>query len=349
MDPKKSDQVRAELQRILDFTDMKSSRQLSRFLEFVVDEALAGRESRIKERTIAIGALERDDDFDPRFDAIVRIVAGKLRRTLDRYYQSDGAADEFRITIPKGGYVPTFVRTEDIVLPDSAAASSQPGVRTNILLVDDHRVLRSGLHLLLDAEHDLHVVGEADDGEAAIELARTLSPEVVVMDIAMPNMTGVDATRHILSHRPETKVIALSVHAGHKFVDNMLRAGARGYVLKESAPEELVTAIRSVVQGQVYLSPSVTGTLVSRYVDAAADGDAAMFSSELTTQQKNMVRLIVEGHSTGEAAAKMGVSPDQGERIARHLMQRVGVQTIEELATYAQTAWAGTELDDDDA
>jgi LuxR family maltose regulon positive regulatory protein len=120
------DQIRAELQRILGFKDMKSSRQLSRFLEFVIEESLAGRESRIKERSIAIGALERDEDFDPRFDAIVRIVAGKLRRTLERYYQSDGASDELRITIPKGTYVPRVAPMDAEPPPEQQPAPTGP-------------------------------------------------------------------------------------------------------------------------------------------------------------------------------------------------------------------------------
>ena len=348
------EQIKAELERVLAFDDMRSSRQMSRFLSFVVEEALAGRESRIKERTIAIGALDRDDDFDSRLDAIVRIVAGKLRRTIERYYHTAGASNKLQIRIPKGGYVPQFMSRAEVLKRAESGASAGavtpplepgplPGGRATVLLVDDHRVLRSGLRMLLDAEQDLRVVAEADDGQAAIELARERSPAVVVMDIAMPKLGGVEATRRILADSPDTKVIALSVHAGQRFDEDMLCAGANGYVLKESAPEELVAAIRTVVRGKVYLSPAVTCTVVSRYVDVASRSEETRTPVELTAMQTDLLRLIVEGHSTKQAAAALGISEMEGESITRHLMEQLGVESVEELAIYAQTRYAEIE------
>ena len=133
----------------------------------------------------------------------------------------------------------------------------------SVLLVDDHPLFRKGLRLTIEAEPDLVVVGEARDGKEAIEKTRKLSPDVVVMDITMPNMTGIEATQQILVNSPHTKVVALSIHAAKRFVMDMLRAGARGYILKDSAPEDLVNGIRTAVQGEVFLSPSITGVVVS--------------------------------------------------------------------------------------
>jgi DNA-binding NarL/FixJ family response regulator len=321
-----------------------------------VEEALAGRQLRLKERTIALGALERDEDFDPRFDAIVRIVAGKLRRTLERYYFSEGATNEIRITIPKGGYVPQFVSRADALKEVDAAtadAAMHPGKsgsiaggETSVLLVDDHHILRGGLRMLLDAEPDMRVIGEADNGQVAIDLARELSPDVVVMDIAMPRIDGVEATRRILADSPDVKVVALSVHAGQRFVEDMLRAGAKGYVLKESAPEELVAAIRTVVQGRAYLSPTVTGTVVSRYVDVTSRDAGDQPPVELTGVQKDLLRLIVEGHSTTQAAAALCIGQEEADSITGKLMKQFGVESLEELAIYAQTRSAEIEQKD---
>ncbi len=136
---------------------------------------------------------------------------------------------------------------------------------TTILLVDDHPLFRRGLRLLLEEQEDFRIVGEAGDGREAIDRVRSLSPEVVIMDIAMPDFNGVDATRQIVSEDPAAKVVALSMHAGKNFVEDMLQAGAAGYILKKSVPEDLVNGIRSVMRGDIYLSPAITGLLVSEY------------------------------------------------------------------------------------
>jgi DNA-binding NarL/FixJ family response regulator len=128
-----------------------------------------------------------------------------------------------------------------------------------IILVDDHPVFRQGLYHLLSREKGMTVVGEADDGQIAIELVRRETPDLVIMDITMPNFNGIDATRHIISEFPDTKIIALSIHSGKRFIEGMLRAGAVGYILKESAPEELLNGVRAVMRDEIYLSSSVTG------------------------------------------------------------------------------------------
>ena len=140
-------------------------------------------------------------------------------------------------------------------------------METTLLLVDDHAIVRSGLRLLLEKQPDLRVVGEAGDGQAAIELAQELAPDVVVMDISMPNMDGIEATRRILDESPGIKVIVLSIHGDSRYVKDMLQAGAAGYLLKESVPEELVRGIRTVSQGEVFLSSAITGVVVGQYID----------------------------------------------------------------------------------
>lgn len=145
-------------------------------------------------------------------------------------------------------------------------------MRTNLLLVDDHPVFRKGLRLLIEEEDDLHVTGEAGDGQAAIELARELSPDIVLMDITMPNLDGVETTQRILSEAPDTKIIALSIHSEKVFVQGMLLAGASGYILKESAPEEVVDGIRAMQRGEVYLSAKITGVVIEEYRRALSQG-----------------------------------------------------------------------------
>jgi len=134
-----------------------------------------------------------------------------------------------------------------------------------ILLVDDHPVFRQGLRQLLEKEKDLKVVGEAGDGLEAIERLRELSPDILVMDINMPNLDGIEATKKILEESPDTRVAALSVHSGKRFVRDMLQAGAAGYILKESVPEEMIQGIRTVLSGDVYLSAAISGIVVSEY------------------------------------------------------------------------------------
>jgi len=139
-----------------------------------------------------------------------------------------------------------------------------------ILLVDDHPLFRKGLRLLLEEQEDFQIVGEAGDGREAIDRVRTLSPDVVIMDITMPDFNGIDATRKIVSEDPSAKVVALSMHAGKRFVEDMLQAGAAGYILKKSVPEDLVNGIWTVIQGEVYLSPAITGIVVSEYKELLA-------------------------------------------------------------------------------
>jgi len=145
---------------------------------------------------------------------------------------------------------------------------------TKILLVDDHPLFRKGLRLLLEEQEEFHIIGEAGDGREAIDRVRKHSPDVVIMDINMPEFNGIDATRKIVSEHPSAKVVALSMHAGKSFVEDMLQAGAAGYILKKSVPEDIVNAIRMVIQGDIYLSPAITGIVVSEYKELLAKSPA---------------------------------------------------------------------------
>lgn len=146
---------------------------------------------------------------------------------------------------------------------------------TRILIADDHPVFRKGLRLLLEEEEDIEVVGEAGDGREAIAQASELLPDVIVMDITMPDLNGIEACRKIISSSPKTKVMALSIHTGERFVGDMLSAGATGYVIKESAPEDLVDGVRTVMRGEVYLSPAIANVVVSQFRKGLVRVDAA--------------------------------------------------------------------------
>jgi len=203
-----------------------------------------------------------------------------------------------------------------------------------VLLADDHGIIRQGLRSLLEGEADVEVVGEAEDGRAALQLVRELVPDIVVMDIAMPNLNGVEATRQIVGEFPETRVIALSVHSRRRFVADMLRAGASGYVLKECLFEELLRAIRAVVQGGTYLSPRITGVIVDDYVtrlSTTAESPLAV----LTDREREVLQLLAEGKSTKQIALNLHVSNKTIEANRRQIMEKLNIHSVAELTKYA--------------
>jgi LuxR family maltose regulon positive regulatory protein len=204
-----------------------------------------------------------------------------------------------------------------------------------VLLVDDHALIRSGLRTLLEDEKGLRVVGEAEDGREAMEMVSKLSPDVVVMDITMPHLDGIEATRGILTESPETKVIALSIHGGKRFVEKMLQAGAAGYVLKDSVPEELVDAVRTVLRGEMYLSASVTGLVVSQYVDLLARVQASGGPAELTTRELEFIQLLGEGCPSEEIASRFDGGEADIESVQKRVLQKLGLSNVAELIEYA--------------
>jgi len=203
---------------------------------------------------------------------------------------------------------------------------------TRVLLADDHKILRQGLRTLLEQEKDIQVVGEADNGRSSVKLTGELAPDVVIMDVAMPDLNGIDATRHITEAEPRTRVLALSMHSDGRYVKGMLQAGARGYILKDCAAEELTHAIRTVMAGQVYVSPGVTGAIVNDYVRqlSAADGPAT-----LTRREREVLQLLAEGGSTANIAAGLHLSVKTIETHRKRIMDKLGLRSIAELTKYA--------------
>jgi DNA-binding NarL/FixJ family response regulator len=205
---------------------------------------------------------------------------------------------------------------------------------TTILLADDHRVVREGLRTLLAQEPDLLVVGEAADGREVLELARTLRPNVVIMDIAMPEVNGIEATRMIIAECPATRVVALSMYADRRFVTQILRAGALGYVLKEAAFEELARAIRTVAGGKPYLSPSVAGFVVEEFVQQVSS-TASKSIELLTTRETEVLKLLAEGKRAKEIALELKIGVKTAEAHRQNLMNKLEMHSIAELTRFA--------------
>ena len=205
---------------------------------------------------------------------------------------------------------------------------------TRILLVDDHAITREGLRSLIEKQADMEVIGEAKDGRKAVELVRELSPDMVITDITMTNLNGVDATRQIVREFPKIKVIALSIHSNRAFVADMLKAGASGYVLKECTFDELVDAIRTVIDGGAYLSPKVASVVVSDYVQRSAGATETPLGS-LTEREREILQLISEGKNTKQIALQLHVSTKTIEADRRKIMQKLDAHSIAELVKIA--------------
>jgi DNA-binding NarL/FixJ family response regulator len=205
---------------------------------------------------------------------------------------------------------------------------------TTILLADDHRVVREGLRTLLAMEPDLSVVGEAADGREVVALARTLRPDVVIMDIAMPELNGIEATRLIVSENPSIRIVALSMYADRRFVTQILRAGALGYVLKEAAFEELAHAIRTVATGKPYLSPTVAGFVVEEFVRQVST-TASKSLEILTSRETEVLKLLAEGKRAKEIALELKIGVKTAEAHRQNLMNKLEMHSIAELTRFA--------------
>jgi DNA-binding NarL/FixJ family response regulator len=203
-----------------------------------------------------------------------------------------------------------------------------------IILADDHKIVRDGLRSLIEKEDGMEVVAEADNGRTALRLAVKLSPDLVIMDIAMPGLNGVEATRQIIASAPQCKVIALSMHADMRYVMEMLKAGASGYVLKDSAFEELARAIRTVLNNKTYLSPAVSEKVVGDYVKLLHKGDGSAFSS-LSAREREVLQLLAEGNSTAQIADRMHLSVKTIETHRQHIMEKLNIHNVAELTKYA--------------
>ena len=205
---------------------------------------------------------------------------------------------------------------------------------TKILLADDHAIIRQGLRSMLEQQPDIEVVGEVEDGRKALESAEQLSPDLVIMDISMPNLNGIDATRKIVGGPGETKVIALSIHSSKRFVTEMLKAGASGYILKECLFDELIEAIKTVQRGGIYLSPRITGVVVDDYVRRLS-GKYQPEAPELTAREREVLQLLTEGKSTKQIALQLHVSTKTIESNRRNIMDKLGIHSVAELTKYA--------------
>jgi DNA-binding NarL/FixJ family response regulator len=203
-----------------------------------------------------------------------------------------------------------------------------------VLLVDDHKMMREGLRALLASVPDFEVVGEACEGRTALDLVRTLSPDVVVMDVGMPDLNGVEATRRIRAEHGRVKVIALSTHTDKRYVHHMLDAGACGYVLKMSAYDELLRAVRAASQGRTYLSPEIAGLVVERSTGPQAGRETSAFSS-LGAREREVLQLVAEGKTSAETAREMHISVKTVETHRRNIVQKLGLHGTAELTKYA--------------
>lgn len=203
-----------------------------------------------------------------------------------------------------------------------------------IILADDHKIIRDGLRALLEKEPDMEVVGEAQDGLTTIKLAKKLLPNIVIMDIGMPDMNGIDATRQIFSETQGIKVIALSMHSDRRFVLQMLKAGASGYLLKDSAFEELASAIKTVMAGQPYLSPKITDVVIKEYIVSLPKNEESVFT-KITPREREVLQLIAEGKTTKQIAAFLNVSVKTIETHRQQIMEKLDIHSIAELTKYA--------------
>lgn len=206
--------------------------------------------------------------------------------------------------------------------------------KIRVLIVDDHGIVRAGIRSLLEAYADIEVVGEAGGGWKAIELATRLQPDVVLMDIAMGDLSGLEATQEIRERAPDVNVLALTMHDREEYFFAMLRAGAHGYVLKESEPDELLAAIRAVHRGEAFLSPAVAKAVLEDYLEQRMD-QAQPRSDNLTLREHEVLRLVAEGKTTREIADMLHLSVKTIEKHRSSMMRKLGLQSLPDLIKYA--------------
>jgi DNA-binding NarL/FixJ family response regulator len=202
--------------------------------------------------------------------------------------------------------------------------------RTRILLVDDHAVVRQGFKMILDAQSDMEIVGEAANGREAVELAAQLNPDIVVMDVAMPELNGIEATRRVIASDPHVRVIALSMHKDSVYVREILRAGARGYLLKDSGADDLVKAIRAVAGGESYLSPAVSNAVLDDYRKHVTNP-----IDLLTSREREVLQMLAEGKTNKEIAVVLNLSVYTVDAHRGRIMEKLNLHSINELVRFA--------------
>ncbi len=204
-----------------------------------------------------------------------------------------------------------------------------------VLLADDHTVMRNGLRLLLERLNVLSVMGEAADGRQAVEMAAAGDPDVVVMDIAMPQLNGVEATRQIVIRNPRTAIVILSMHSDESYVIRSLKAGARAYLLKDSAEADLIAAIHAIIGGKSFFSPGVRRLLKEDYMRQLDDLGAEDTYELLTTREREVLQLVAEGQSNKEVANLLNLSLYTVETHRTHILQKLNLHSVPELILYA--------------
>jgi len=203
-----------------------------------------------------------------------------------------------------------------------------------IILADDHKITRDGLKSLLESQKNMTVVGEAENGRKAVRLALKLQPDVIVMDINMPELNGIEATRQIKTELPETKIIALSMYSDKRYVVGMLKAGVSGYLLKNCAFDELVAAISAVVKNQNYMSPKIADTVMKDYANILESSDTSP-AAQLTAREREVLQLIAEGLKTKDIATRIHVSIKTVETHRQQMMRKLNAKSVAELTKIA--------------
>ena len=203
-----------------------------------------------------------------------------------------------------------------------------------VVLTDDHMIIRDGLRALLERQPDMEVVAEADNGRTALKHVKELSPDVVIMDIGMRELNGIDATRQIVKMSPGVKVLALSMYSDKRFVKEMLKAGASGYMLKDSAFTELIDAIRVIVGSKIYISPGVASIVLEDFLEDSTERESSI-RSLLTSREIEVLQLLAEGKSTKQIALSLSLSIKTIESRRARIMQKIGIDNIADLTKYA--------------
>ncbi|NQW17319.1 MAG: response regulator transcription factor [Chloroflexi bacterium] len=210
-----------------------------------------------------------------------------------------------------------------------------PDSPVRVVIADDHDIVRAGIRMLLEAQPDIEVIGEASDGKEIIQLANSLQPDVILMDISMPGATGIEATRTIKSANPGIEIVGLTMHAEDRYFFQMLQAGASGYVVKGAAPQELLDAVRAASRGEAYIHPSLARKLIGDYMSRTGGTAENPTIQSLTQREIEVLRLIVDGKTGREIAEDLNISPNTVERHRQNIMGKLGLHNRTELVKYA--------------